>query len=438
MSWTVYEPFRAPVVFPPGEIEFEASTFDDDTLLEVDRLLLAGRCDDGRLELESGNTRLVTMIHSSAPYVAGLQEGQALRPVPLHDFVARARQLEDPFCRLVSCDKALVLLTAVHFTKRPDLGGSLKLINPAHILRILAKEERDAAIALEHDGARTLLFLHKGRPARLFFGRPAEDPGQGSLEERLLLWAFDRVADTRVEVFSELHVAPDADAGCSFERLRDEARPPPPATVMVSMDDREIRRRPFTAPEMIIGRDPRVDIFVDNLGVSGHHARLWWDRGRFMLADLGSSNGTTVNGRRIESTPISEDDEIRIGKFLLRLEVEEQEPQVPETHLITTTGSRATFWLASTSGRRRIDGDLLLGRGRSVDVAARGWGVGSVHARLSPIGDQLLLRCLSGRTVKVNGETVGAARLDAGDNLEIGRSRFWIAREAVLLISAIS
>jgi hypothetical protein len=214
------------------------------------------------------------MIHSSAPYVAGLQEGQALRPVPLHDFVVRARQLEDPVCRLVSCDKALVLLTAVHFTKRPDLGGSLKLINPAHVLRILAKEERDAAVALEHDGARTLLFLHRGRPARLFFGDPAEDPGEGSLEERLLLWAFDRVADTRVEIFSDLHVAPDPDAGCSFVRLADEAQPSPPATVFVSMDDREIRRRPFTPPEMIIGRDPRVDIFIDNLGVSGRHARL--------------------------------------------------------------------------------------------------------------------------------------------------------------------
>jgi hypothetical protein len=431
MSWTVYEPFRAPVVFPPGEIEFEACTFDDGTLLEVDRLLLTGRCEDGRLELESGNIRLVAMIHSSAPYVAGLQEGQALRPVPLHDFVLRARQLEDPVCRLVSCDKALVLLTAVHFTKRPDLGGSLKLINPAHVLRILAKEERDAAVALEHDGARTLLFLHRGRPARLFFGDPAEDPGEGSLEERLLLWAFDRVADTRVEVFSELNVAPDPDAGCSFVRLDNEAQPSPPATVFVSMDDREIRRRPFTPPEMIIGRDPRVDIFIDNLGISGRHARLWWDRGRFMLADLGSSNGTTVNGRRIDSSPIHEADEIRLGKFLLRLEVEEQEPRVPETHLIMTNGPRATFWLASTSGRQRIDRDLLLGRGRGVDVAARGWGVGSVHARLSPIGSQLLLRCLNGRTVEVNGKTVGAARLDAGDDFVIGRSRFWIARGAV-------
>jgi len=433
MSWTVYEPSRAPVVFPPGDVVFEKATFDDHTLLEVDRALSTGGCNDGRLELESGNTRLVAMIHNSALYVAGLQEGQALRPVPLHDFVVRARQLADPLCRLVSCDKALVLLTAVHFTKRPDLGGSLKLINPAHVLRTLAKEERDAGVALEHDGAKTMLFLHRGQPARLFFGRPAEDPGEGSLEERLLLWAFDRVRDTRVEVFSDLHVAPDPDSGASFARLEAEAQPSPPATIFVFMDNHEIRRRPFTPPEMIIGRDPRVDIFIDNLGVSGRHARLWWDRGRFMLADLGSSNGTMVNGHRIQSCPIREDDEIRIGKFLLRVEVEEQEPRVAETHLLTTADSRTTFWLASTNGRQRVDRDLLLGRGRGVDVSVRGWGVGSVHARLSPIGSDLLLRCLDGRTAEVNGETVGAARLGAGDDFVIGRSRFWITRDAVPL-----
>jgi pSer/pThr/pTyr-binding forkhead associated (FHA) protein len=431
MNWTVFEPSVAPVAFPPGNSVFETNTVDETLFLEVDRLLFAGHCEEGRLELESGNTRLMALIHKSAPYAAGLQEGEAFTRVPLHDFVVRARQMEDPVCRLVSCDSALVLMTAVHFGSRPDLGGSLKLINPAHVLRVLAKEQRDAAIALEHDGTRTLLFLHRGHPARLFFGNPADDPDQGTIEERLLLWAFDRISSTRVEIFSNLKVAPDSFAGSSFARLNDEAQPAPPATVFVSMDGRQIRVRPFTPPEMIIGRDPRVDIFIDNLGVSGRHARLWWERGRFMISDLGSSNGTAVNGRRIDSAAISEGDDIRIGKFRLRIEEEEQEPQVPETHLIMANGPSSTYWLASSGGRHRIDRDLLLGRGRGVDVSVKGWGVGPVHARLSPLGNHLLLTCLNGRKVEVNGELVGAATLAAGDDLVVGRSRFWIAREGV-------
>jgi hypothetical protein len=431
MDLTIMTPLRQLVAFPPGEVVYRSDSVSHQTFSDVDRLLSAGRCTEGRLELEAHDTRLMALIYKGAPYVAGLQEGKAKSTVPLSAFVVRAQQLDHPVCRLVACDKALVLLTAVHFTKQPDLQGSLKLINPAHVLRTLVREQRDAALAFERNGRKTLLFLHRGIPARLYFGDPAEDPNEGSLEDRLLLWAFESISETGIEVFSDLTIAADPDGGNSFVRLDDETRPPPPTTVHVRMDDREIRRRPFTPPEMIIGRDPRVDIFIDNLGVSRRHARLWWERGHFMLADLGSSNGTAVNGRRIEQVPVTEGDAIMVGKFRLAIEVEAQEPQVPETHLIMTEGPRVRFWLCSDEGRRRINGDLLLGRGRGADVRVRGWQVGPIHARLSPVGGKLLLSCLNGRKVEVNGAAVAAARLDVGDDLIVGRSRFWISRDAV-------
>ncbi len=120
-----------------------------------------------------------------------------------------------------------------------------------------------------------------------------------------------------------------------------------------------------------------------------------------------------------------------IGKFRLGIEEEEQEPQVPETHLIMLERPRARFWLCSADGRQRIDGDLLLGRGRGVDVKVRGWQVSPVHARLSPVGGQLMLSCFNGRKVEVNGTAVAAGNLDAGDDLVIGRSHFWISLDAV-------
>ncbi len=433
MNGTVAAPRRVPVAFPPGEVVFRAAELDERTFLEVDRVLLLGACPEGRLELETDETRLMALIHKSSPYVAGLQEGEVCTTAPLYDFVLRARQLEAPVCRLVACDRALVLLTAIHFSKRPDLRGSLELINPAHVLRTLAKQGRDAAVALERGGRRTLLFLHEGRPARIYFGDPDEDPGTGRIEDRLLEWAFADIRTTTVEVFSDLTVAPDTEAGSSFARLDDEAQPPPPASVFVEMEGREIRQRPFTPPEMIIGRDPRVDLFIDNLGVSRRHARLWWDRGRFMLSDLGSSNGTSVNGRRIETSPVHEGDEVRIGKFRLRVEEEAWEPQVPETHLIMAEGPRSTLWLAGKDRRQPVDRDLLLGRGGGVDVEVRGWCVGAVHARLSPAGSHLLLTCFNRRRAEVNGEPVTTARLGAGDELVIGRSHFWIARNGVQL-----
>jgi hypothetical protein len=66
-----------------------------------------------------------------------------------------------------------------------------------------------------------------------------------------------------------------------------------------------------------IGRSPDCDIFLDDVTVSRKHAELLQEDGRFTINDLGSLNGTYVNRRRIESSPLSDGDELQIGKYRL-------------------------------------------------------------------------------------------------------------------------
>ena len=66
-----------------------------------------------------------------------------------------------------------------------------------------------------------------------------------------------------------------------------------------------------------IGRSPDCDIFLDDVTVSRKHAELLAENGRFTITDLGSLNGTYVNRRRIESSPLSDGDELQIGKYRL-------------------------------------------------------------------------------------------------------------------------
>jgi ABC-type multidrug transport system ATPase subunit len=74
------------------------------------------------------------------------------------------------------------------------------------------------------------------------------------------------------------------------------------------------------APVLSIGRAPDNDIVLSDLLVSRHHAILSRDpQGRFGLADLGSHNGTFVNGQRVSSTVLHEGDIVGIGAGLLRL-----------------------------------------------------------------------------------------------------------------------
>jgi DNA-binding winged helix-turn-helix (wHTH) protein len=67
----------------------------------------------------------------------------------------------------------------------------------------------------------------------------------------------------------------------------------------------------------IIGRAPDAAIQCDVAGVSRHHARVIVSKDAVMLEDLGSKNGTYLQRKRIEAAPLSDGDEIWIGKARL-------------------------------------------------------------------------------------------------------------------------
>ena len=54
-------------------------------------------------------------------------------------------------------------------------------------------------------------------------------------------------------------------------------------------------------PEMVIGRDLGVDIVISDVEVSRKHAHLVAQQGSYLIEDLGSTNGTVVNGLRLTS-----------------------------------------------------------------------------------------------------------------------------------------
>ncbi len=75
----------------------------------------------------------------------------------------------------------------------------------------------------------------------------------------------------------------------------------------------------FTLAEGLvsIGRLPDNLIQVDNLAVSGHHAKIYWDTDHYVLEDNNSLNGTYVNKQKVQKVPLKDGDEILIGKHTL-------------------------------------------------------------------------------------------------------------------------
>lgn len=66
-----------------------------------------------------------------------------------------------------------------------------------------------------------------------------------------------------------------------------------------------------------VGRHPSSDIFLDDITVSRRHVEFRREAGRFWVHDVGSLNGTYVNGVRAERQGLSTGDELQIGKFKL-------------------------------------------------------------------------------------------------------------------------
>lgn len=66
-----------------------------------------------------------------------------------------------------------------------------------------------------------------------------------------------------------------------------------------------------------IGRHPESDIFLDDVTVSRHHCRISSTEGTLMLEDSGSTNGTYVDGTRVDRAPLRPGARLLVGKFHL-------------------------------------------------------------------------------------------------------------------------
>ena len=122
-------------------------------------------------------------------------------------------------------------------------------------------------------------------------------------------------------------LAPNAATIADYAPAASPARPPvaasaptviaPPTFTLMAMNGQLLRLPPLDKP-ISIGRVAGNDVVLNDAGVSSRHARLEWSGGALRVTDLGSTNGTFVNGARLApnaAKSLAPGDRLRFGKL---------------------------------------------------------------------------------------------------------------------------
>ena len=220
-----------------------------------------------------------------------------------------------------------------------------------------------------------------------------------------------------------------------------------------------LKEFPLEKETLTVGRADDNDIKVDNMAVSGHHAKFVRENGDFVMIDLNSLNGTFINAQKISKWILKNNDLISIGKHTLVFQDEREEKKPTLTSTSEMKAPQGTVMLDArtqkqlleeaaakkpseqavemvgalsflTGGEGQGDVDLskrvtVLGKGKEADIRLKGLFLPKVSAVISRRPSGYFISHSEGRAVpKVNGETIkGQFKLKDGDMIEISGTK---------------
>src|SRR5258706_7443646 len=130
------------------------------------------------------------------------------------------------------------------------------------------------------------------------------------------------------------------------------------AKLYLTFDGRPLKEFTLSHGVVTIGRLPDNLVQIDNLAVSGHHAKVYWDSEHYVVEDNGSTNSTYINEQRVRKQPLQDGDQILIGKHTLEFKDEwheDSEVAAEQTHVTAPVPSmNATVMLDTKKAREML------------------------------------------------------------------------------------
>lgn len=226
--------------------------------------------------------------------------------------------------------------------------------------------------------------------------------------------------------------------------------------VQLKFQDAVLTEVPLDKDLITVGRKPDNTIHIDNLAVSGFHAKIYREGDTFILEDMGSLNGTFVNGVKVSKHLLRNNDSALIGKHVLCFvlpaaaenvertisvrNVKMDETLVLDPHLQQRLLNKMPETKAAPAGRELMGGFTLIdgvsdrdeyelkervttiGKDYNAGIRLRGLLTPKVAALVNRRKEGYFINPVGNAAVRVNGERVNErCDLKDGDVVEVGK-----------------
>jgi ABC transport system ATP-binding/permease protein len=206
--------------------------------------------------------------------------------------------------------------------------------------------------------------------------------------------------------------------------------------LVISDDEGKTIIVPLVRDLITVGRQDGNTIRLTERNVSRSHARFVRDEKGYRIEDLGSFNGVTVNGVRIEkAAPLNDGDRVGVGDYVIALR---SEATTRATTVTKTRSSLPSAFGAAPPARLVMlsppapgaefslsKPTVSIGRLEELDLCVSHRSISREHARITQKSGSFEIEDLkSANGIRINGSAVKRGPLRAGDIVELGQVRF--------------
>ncbi len=272
------------------------------------------------LEIFTDYIQYFVFIRESQLHWAAASEKNSFRSIMIKEFFLKLKKTQFPKVVVYYTNLILYHSLLIYFQKKPDLKVNSSLVDLDDLLDKIEADKKSTLITAHQPGNLIMIRYQGGKAVSCYHGHSENQPAESDIREEFLVKVYTLSSRRPFEInlFTDL-----------MATHADDARPIPldfygtissfylvqPPRLVVKLKNRPIKTYPFTGKEITIGRLTQNDIVIDNLSVSRKHAIISSTKNGYILCDLGSKNGTFLNGKPVEKAELKNNDIITIGKY---------------------------------------------------------------------------------------------------------------------------